>query len=104
MTTSYAWSEQWASPRGVEGSPTNSNTPGGYHGREAKPATVHDGVQGTGGQAAVGWRQGAVGGGDRAGLEHGPAEHLARRAPGGWAGRGAGPADGPASGNRGAGA
>src|ERR671913_29537 len=50
---------------------------GGHHDGEANPTELHAGVQGAGGQAAAGRRQGAVGGGHRAGREHGAAEQLA---------------------------
>src|SRR5215213_1491640 len=81
---------KWASPLGVEGSLRNLHTPGGHHGGEANPAAVHGGVQGAGGQAPAGRRTRAVGGGDRAGAEHRPAEHVAHGAPGRGLGRGAG--------------
>src|SRR3954462_9480136 len=92
-------SPRWTSPLGVEGSLTNPNTPGGHHGREANPTELHAGVQGAGGRTAAGRRQGAVGGGDRAGAEHRPAEHVAHGAPGRGLGRGTGGAPGRGGGD-----
>src|SRR4051794_41930588 len=80
----------WTSSLGVEGSLTNPDTPGGQDGGEADPAAVHGRVQGRGGQAAAGRRQGAGRGRDRAGAEPRPAERVAQRAPGGRLGGGAG--------------
>src|SRR3954451_20213735 len=82
--------ENWTSSLGVEGSLTNPDTPGGQDGGEEDPAAVHRRVQGRGGQAAAGRRQGAGRGRDRAGAEPRAAERVAQRAPGGGLGGGAG--------------
>src|SRR5215218_7317844 len=95
-----AWSRSgpgsgWTSPLGLEGLLTNPGTPGGKDGGEANPTELHEGVQGAGGEAAAGWRQGAVGGGDGARHRHRAAQPVAHRAPGGRLGRGTGrPQDG----------
>src|SRR3954466_470129 len=78
----------WTSPLGLEGLLTNPGTPGGKDGGEANPTELHEGVQGTGGEAAAGRRQGAVGGGDGAWHWHRAAQPVAHRAPGGRLGRG----------------
>src|SRR5215217_3439302 len=85
----------WTSLLGLEGLLTNPGTPGGKDGGEANPTELHEGVQGAGGEAAAGWRQGAVGGGDGARHRHRAAQPVAHRAPGGRLGRGTGrPQDG----------
>src|SRR3954451_211516 len=89
--------ENWTSSLGVEGSLTNPDTPGGQDGGEEDPAAVHRRVQGRGGQAAAGRRQGAGRGRDRAGAEPRPAERVAQRAPGGRLGGGAGRPQGRAA-------
>src|SRR3954449_5229567 len=89
----------WTSPLGLEGLLTNPGTPGGKDGREANPTELHEGVQGAGGEAAAGRRQGAVGGGDGARHRHRAAQPVAHRAPGGRLGRGAGRPQGGAGRN-----
>src|SRR3954469_20797684 len=84
-------------PLGLEGLLTNPGTPGGKDGGEANPTELHEGVQGAGGEAAAGRRQGAVGGSD--GAWHWPraAQPMAHRAPGGRLGRGTGRPQGGAA-------
>src|SRR4051812_18249689 len=89
----------WTSPLGLEGFLTNPGTPGGKDGGEANPTELHEGVQGAGGEAATGRRQGAVGGGDGARHRHRAAQPVAHRASGGRLGRGAGGPQGGAGGN-----
>src|SRR3954462_14940418 len=89
----------WTSPLGLEGLLTNPGTPGGKDGGEANPTELHEGVQGAGGEAAGGRRQGAVGGGDGAWHWHRAAKPMAHRAPGGRLGRGTGRPQGGAGGN-----
>src|SRR6476661_1413253 len=66
----------------------NPDTPGGKDGGKANPTELHEGVQGTGGEAAAGRRQGAVGSGDGARHRHRAAQPAAHRASGGRLGRG----------------
>src|SRR3982750_4999367 len=89
----------WISPLGLEGLLTNPGTPGGKDGGEANPTELHKGVQGAGGEAAAGRRQGAVGGGDGARHRHRAAQPVAHRALGGRLGRGAGGPPSRAGGN-----
>src|SRR5829696_6646816 len=89
----------WTSPLGLEGLLTNPGTSGGKDGGEANPTELHAGVQGAGGEAAAGRRQGAVGGGDGAWHWHRAAQPVAHRAPGGRLGRGTGRPQGGAGGN-----
>src|SRR3954447_4040162 len=90
---------RWTSPLGLEGLLTNPGTPGGKDGGEANSTELHEGVQGAGGEAAAGRRQGAVGGGDGAWHWHRAAQPVAHRAPGGRLGRGTGRPQGGAGGN-----
>src|SRR4051795_12224602 len=80
----------WTCSLRVEGSLTNPGIPGGQDGGEEDRAAVHGRVQGGGGQAAAGRRQGADRGRDRAGAEPRAAERVAQRAPGRGLGGGAG--------------
>src|SRR5215213_7273669 len=89
----------WTSPLELEGLLTNPGTPGGKDGGEANPTELHEGVQGAGGEAAAGRRQGAVGGGDGAWHWHRAAQPVAHREPGGRLGRGTGRPQGGAGGN-----
>src|SRR4051812_21270746 len=89
----------WTSPLRLEGLLTNPGTPGGKDGGEENPTELHEGVQGTGGEAAAERRQGAVGGGDGAWHWHRAAQPVAHRAPGGRLGRGTGRPQGGAGGN-----
>src|SRR3954447_3411480 len=84
----------WTSPLELEGLLTNPGAPGGKDGGEANPTELHEGVQGAGGEAAAGRRQGVVGGGDGAWHWYRAAQPVAHRAPGGRLGRGTGRAQG----------
>src|SRR5215217_8168438 len=86
-------------PPGAGGFANEPGTPGGKDGGEANPTELHEGVQGAGGEAAAGRRQGAVGGGDGARHRHRAAQPVAHRAPGGRLGRGTGRPQGGAGGN-----
>src|SRR3712207_2188145 len=98
LAFSAAWSEgQLDFPPGAGGFANEPRHPGGKDGGEADPTELHEGVQGAGGEAAAGRRQGAVGGGDRA--RHRAAQPVAHRAPGGRLGRGTGRPQGGAGGN-----
>lgn len=90
---------RWTSSLGLEGLLTNPGIPGGKDGREANPTELHEGVQGAGGEAAAGWRQGAVGGGDGTRHRHRAAQPVAHGALGRRLGRGAGRPQGGAGGN-----
>src|SRR3954453_24210518 len=86
-------------PPGAGGFANEPGTPGGKDGGEANPTELHEGVQGAGGEAVAGRRQGAVGGGDGAWHWHRAAQPVAHRAPGGRLGRGTGRPQGGAGGN-----
>src|SRR3954452_20230858 len=72
--------------------------PGADDGTRAQTAAVHRRVQGRGGQAARGERQGPAAGGGRARRPRQPAQDVAQRASGGRLRRGPGPAEGRGSG------
>src|SRR3712207_1488713 len=66
-------------PLELEGLLTNPGTREGQGGGEADSTELHAGVQGAGGEAAAGRRQGVVGGGDGTRRQHRSAELVARR-------------------------
>src|SRR3954462_999515 len=73
--------------------------PGADDGTRAQTAAVHRRVQGRGGQAARGERQGPAAGGGRARRPRQPAQDVAQRASGGRLRRGPGPTEGRSNGD-----